>query len=198
MAQNNAVWDVKEMTLFDDITRSDQRPARDNESLFDYCNTSGRHSVDGIRTILETWFQRIPESAQIELRARFRSHTDSQHQSAFFEIYLHELLCCMGFTATPHPNVPGNVRTHPDFVVLQGDMACFYLEATLALPSGDETAENARIAQVYDTLNAMESPNFFLAIRLQALRQHLLLERVYAATSRGGCQILIQIYWGKH
>jgi hypothetical protein len=155
------------MTLFDDITRSDQRLARDNEPLFDYYNTSDRPSVAGIRTILETWFQRMPESAKTELRARFRSHTDSQHQSAFFELYLHELLCCMGFAATLHPNVPGNVRTHPDFVVSQGDISCCYLEATLALPSGNETAENARIAQVYDTLNAMESPSFFLAIRLR-------------------------------
>jgi hypothetical protein len=155
------------MALFDDATRSDQRPARDKEPLFDYYNTSGRRSVEGIRTILETWFQRIPGSAQPELRARFRCQTDSQHQSAFFEIYLHELLCCMGFSVTPHPDLPGDVRTRPDFIVLQGAMPCFYLEATLALPSGNETAENARIAQVYDTLNAMESPNFFLAIRLR-------------------------------
>jgi hypothetical protein len=155
------------MTLFDDITCLDQRPARENEPLFDYYNTSDRPSVAGIRTILETWFQRMPESGKTELRARFRSHTGSQHQSAFFELYLHELLCGMGFTATLHPNVPGNVRTHPDFLVLQDDMPCCYLEATLAVPSGNETAENARIAQVYDTLNAMESPNFFLAIRLR-------------------------------
>jgi hypothetical protein len=172
------------MALFDDVTRSDQRPARDHEPLFDYYNTSGRRSVDGIRTILETWFQRIPESAKTELRARFRSHTDSQHQSAFLEIYLHELLWCMGFPVTPHPNLPGDVRTHPDFIVLLGAMPCFYLEATLALPSGNETAENARIAQVYDTLNAMESPNFFLAIRLRGAPAIPPPERVCAATSR--------------
>ena len=155
------------MTLFDAVTRSDQRLPRDNESLFNYLNTSGRSSVDGIRTTLEAWFQRIPEAGKTDLRARFRSPTDSQHQSAFFEIYLHHLLCCMGFSATPHPNVPGEVRSHPDFLVLKGDKRCFYLEATLALPSGNYTAENARIDQVYDTLNAMKSPNFFLAIRLR-------------------------------
>jgi hypothetical protein len=49
----------------------------------------------------------------------------------------------MGFAVTPHPNVPGHIRTHPDFVVLQGEIPCFYLEATLALPSGNETAKNA-------------------------------------------------------
>ncbi|MDR4489198.1 MAG: hypothetical protein R3B83_16995 [Nitrospirales bacterium] len=155
------------MTLFDFTPRSDQRPARDNEPLFDYYNISGRSSVAEIRAILEAWFQRVPESAKTELRARFRSHTDSQHRSAFFEIYLHELLCRMGFAATLHPNVPGNLGTHPDFVVSQGDMPCCYLEATLALPSVHETAENARIAQVYDTLNRMVSLSFFLAIRLR-------------------------------
>lgn len=155
------------MALFDVVTRSDRRLPRDNEPLFNYLNTSGRSSVDGIRTTLEAWFQRIPEAGKTDLRARFRSPTDSQHQSAFFEIYLHHLLCCMGFSAIPHPNVSGEVGTHPDFVVLKGDKRCFYLEATLALPSGNESAENIRIAQVYDTLNAMESPNFFLAIRLR-------------------------------
>jgi hypothetical protein len=133
------------MILFDDIIRSDQRPPRDNEPLFDYYNTSGRHSVEGIRTILESWFQRIPEAAKAELRARCRSHTDSQHQGAFFELYLHELLCRTGFQAILHPDVPGDVSTHPDFIVLQGDMPCFYLEATVALPSRNATTENARI-----------------------------------------------------
>lgn len=155
------------MTLFDDIARSDQRPARENEPLFNYYNISDRRSVDKVRTILESWFQKYPSSEKAELQARFRSPTDSHHQSAFFEIYLHELLCCLGFSVRPHPNIPGDARTHPDFVVLHGQTPCFYLEATLALPSVKETAANARIDQVYDTLNAMESPNFFLAIRLR-------------------------------
>jgi hypothetical protein len=39
---------------------------------------------------------------------------------------------------------------------------------------------------------------FFWPYGFEALRQHLHPERVYAATSRGGYQILIQMYWDKH
>ena len=84
---------------------------------------------------------------------------------AFFELYLHELLCSMGFEVQVHPNLSGDRKTHPDFLALKDEQPCFYLEATLAGPSAEDMGEKARIDQVYDTLNDMQSPNFFLAIR---------------------------------
>lgn len=154
------------MRLFDDISPSERRFKKYNEPLFDYYNTSGRPSVAALRDLLESWFEQYPDPWKPELRERFRSRTDSQHQSAFFELYLHRLLRCMGFDLDRHPDVSGSTGAHPDYLVRKGNEKFFYLEGTLALPSQDESAENARVTQVYDTLNEMESPNFFLAVRV--------------------------------
>lgn len=83
------------MSLFDTddaIDRSDGGPAAYSESHFSYLNRSGRQDVGVIRTLLEGWFARYPIAHQSELRARFRSVDAVPHHTAFFELYLHELL----------------------------------------------------------------------------------------------------------
>ena len=154
------------MKLFDDITRTEQRPKRENEAVFAYCNISARRAVIAFRDLVEAWFQRYPQEVRKDLRARFRSPIDAQHRGAFFELYLHELLCSMGFECAIHPNMDRGTRTHPDFLISRNGQPCFYLEATSALPSQDETAKERMIAQLYDSLNKTESPNFFVAVEL--------------------------------
>ena len=152
------------MKLFDDVIRTEQRPKKNCEPLFNYYNISARSPVAGIRELLDGWFQRLPESARADIRSRFRSPINSHHHGAFFELYLHELLSSIGFRVTPHPEMPNGILTCPDFVVSKDGQQLFYLEATLVSPSQEETASQARIAQVYDTLNQVKSPNFFLEI----------------------------------
>src|SRR5262249_30077979 len=77
------------------------------------------------------------------------------------------LLCSMGFEIQVHPDLSGGRKTHSDFLALKDGHPCFYLEGTLAHPSDEDMADKARVDQVYDVLNEMRSPNFFLVIRLQ-------------------------------
>lgn len=155
------------MTLFDDVHQRDVRPKRNSESTFEYLNQSGRPPYAVMRGLLEQWYSRIPDTAKTDLRARFRSSTDSQHQGAFFELYIHELLTCCGLRLEVHPEVPGTAK-HPDYVAMRQGERQFYVEATLALPSREEEAADKRAARVYDALNdKVESPNFFLAIRIR-------------------------------
>lgn len=153
------------MKLFDDITRNDNRPAHYAEPSFDYLNQSARPECERMRNLLEQWFGHIPSEVQLELRSRFRDKDDRQHTSAFFELHLHELLFRLGFDTEFHPQMEGE-RTHPDFMVLKGGEPLFYLEATLAALSDTETATEARENQVYDTLNRMKSPNFFIGLKV--------------------------------
>jgi hypothetical protein len=155
------------MRLFDEIERAEPRSKRENEPLFGYYNSSARPCVAALRDQLESWFHRYPEMAKTDLRARFRSRITAQHQGAFFGLYLHELLCLMGFELSIHPDLESTVPTHPDFILSRDGQQLFYLEATLALSSQDEAAKESMIAQVYDTLNKMHSPNFFVAIQVQ-------------------------------
>src|SRR5690242_6834994 len=92
-----------EMPLFDQIVRAERRARRQNEGSFDYMNTSARPGVAAIRELLEVWFERLPESAKADIRARFRSRDEVQHQSAWFELFWHGLLRCSGYDVEVHP-----------------------------------------------------------------------------------------------
>jgi len=151
--------------LFDEINRDYTGPALYAEPRFDYLNRSARLECERIRNRLEQWFKYFPSEAQDELRARFRSKDDRQHLAAFFELYLHELFFKSGFNVEIHPTVSDRT-THPDFKVLKDGKPLFYLEATLAALSDMDTSAKARENQVYDTLNRMDSPNFFIVVKI--------------------------------
>ena len=154
------------MTLFDQMDRVDDAPKDYSEPLFSYWNRSARSDVDALRRMVEMWFLRLPDSGKKRLRGDFRSRMDWQHQAAFFELYLHELLTGIGFQCEPHPEILGEA-THPDFGLSRQNERCFYLEGTLARESESRAAEEARIAQVYDILNDIPPADFFLELRLR-------------------------------
>jgi hypothetical protein len=155
------------MTLFDPGNRSDTRMKGYNEPEFAYLNQSARPSVIALRALLEEWFQYFPADSQLDLCSRFRSADDNQHASAFFELYMHELLRSLGYDVVAHPILPG-VSTHPDFLARHENGCQFYLEVTVAgIPSKAEQGADSRIAQVYDALNQMDSPDFFLHLSVQ-------------------------------
>lgn len=150
------------MTLFDSGERTSTRLKAYKESEFSYLNQSARPSVIALRPLLEGWFDHLPQDARSDLRSRFRSSDDNQHISAFFELYIHELLRKLGYDVTPHPILEG-ISTRPDFFARSTDGYQFYVEVTVAgIPHKTEQGADARIAQVYDVLNQMDSPDFFL------------------------------------
>jgi hypothetical protein len=62
--------------------------------------------------------------------------------------------------------MPDGVGTHPDFLASHGGTPTFYLEATLASESDEENSARRVVEDAYDALNRMNSPDFFLAIRV--------------------------------
>lgn len=155
------------MSLFDQLVRDYYGPALYAEPAFAYLNRSARPSVQKIRDALEDWFSRYSDQYRRDIEGRFRSTDDWQHRAAFFELFLHELLLRLGCRVEIHPTVEG-VSTRPDFLAECLDGNRFFLEAVLATDeSRDETAARARMNAVYDALNRMESPNFFLGIQVR-------------------------------
>lgn len=153
------------MPLFDEFERLDVRPRRQNEGGFAYMNASARPGIDAIRQLLESWFDHLPPDAQADIRGRFRSREETQHESAFFELYWHELLTRCGYELEIHPALP-DVATNPDFLAIRNRVPQFYLEATLAMPPGDPAADR-RFAELHDTLDRMCSPDYFLEIEVR-------------------------------
>jgi hypothetical protein len=171
------------MTLFDDIERTELRVKYDSESEFDYHNISARPGMVAYREIAERWFANYPDAHKRDLRARYRSPAQSDHFAAFFELYLHQLLLACGYEVEVHPTIPRS-RNRPDFFVRNQNGTQCYIEAVLAhAPSKEAEANARRMAIVYDRLNQMHSPNFFVGVHItgaprtpppgKALRQEL-------------------------
>ena len=151
-----------QMSLFDEEIRTETRPRFYNEAIFDYLNYSARASVCAIREMLEGWYAHLPEATKADIRGRFRSGDSVQHQSSFFELFWHEFLLCCGYEVVIHPAL-SDVATNPDFLAIRDGAPQFYLEATLAMPSVNLAADK-RLAALHDTLNRIDSPDYFLSI----------------------------------
>lgn len=154
--------------VFSDPPRIDEEPAAYAEPEFTYLDQSARPEVERIRNVLEAWFSRYPEAGRADLRSRLRSTSDHQHRSAFFELLLHELLSRLRCRVTLHPNPPTGTNRCPDFLVVPERGDPFYLEAVVATDeSAAERAAQARMNAVYDVLGRLDSPHFFIGIRLR-------------------------------
>jgi hypothetical protein len=159
------------MRLFDEGLRTELRHAKKSEPTYSYYNESARPGIVALREMLEHWFDRIPLQAKKDVRARFQSPLEFNHQGAFFELYLHELFTCLGFELQVGP--PAIDRgTRPDFLVSERGVPRFYMEATIAgLSSEADRGTAARKAAVYDAINTIESPNFFFYLQLYGAPQ---------------------------
>src|SRR6266478_755554 len=100
------------MHLFDHIQRTNYEPATHSEDTFSFLNRSASLESESVRDLLESFFRRYPSSESAELKSRFKTQFDS----AFFELYLHELLLRLGCEVTVHPTLKG-IGAKPDFLV---------------------------------------------------------------------------------
>ena len=156
------------IALFDDRPRSDKGPAAYSESDFAYLNRSARNDVVLIRSVLEEWVGRYPAEHRAELITRFRSDDGWQHQSAVFELFLYELLTRLGCRPVIHGETAGGRR--PDFHLTDSENRQTILEATLVTgESKTDQGARQRLRAVYDAINRIDSPNFFVGAEV---RQH--------------------------
>jgi hypothetical protein len=151
------------MKLFDETQRVGNEAAGYAEPNFVYLNRTARNEFVQIRNLLEGWFHRYPGSGQQDLRGRFRSQNNYQHQGAFFELFLHELLLRLNCNVILHPSLDETSKA-PDFLVEPQINQKFYLEAKVTTGiSDDNEAARARENEVYDVLDRLiKSPDYFL------------------------------------
>lgn len=154
------------MPLFDVRNRSHTGPADHAKPTFQWLNCSAEDDVARIRTTFEEWFEHYPEQDRSDLRARFRSSDDAQHEAAAFELLLHEVLRQHGCRIQVHPKTKSGQSGRPDFLAEPPVGEPFYLEATLVTgKSEEERAAERRKAEVYDLLDELDSENFWLRVR---------------------------------
>ncbi len=153
------------VAVFDDMDRSDPSPATHAESHAEFLNRVHTPYWASVRELIERWYSHLPNDALADVRARLRSHDDRQFHAAFWELYLHETLTRSGCLVICHPEVAGTSR-RPDFFVAGTDGE-FYLEARVASEADDKITADRRRNRVYDSLNRLDSPNFFLWVDVE-------------------------------
>jgi hypothetical protein len=94
-----------------------------------------------------------------------RSPLNRQFDAAFWELYLHECLFRLGYSVTLHPQMPGTTR-RPDFLAV-GESQRFIIEARAIVSSDADESADRRIRVIYDALDTIVSPNFFVWIDVQ-------------------------------
>lgn len=143
---------ARELTLFDDIQRTDHRPATRASSSFHFLNRSAWPACHNMRDTLEQWFERYPDSSKNDLRARFRKR-DHNHGPAFFELFLHEVFHRLGLSPVVHPESHRG-RSRPDFAITSSDGGICYVEANVVGLKGF-MAEDQLENEVLDAIDAL-------------------------------------------
>ena len=149
------------MRIFDDSEHNrDGREPTSGLSIFEFVNGDWE-LIDNsaTRDHCQSWFQRIPENShKKDLRESFRSESDSQHDGAFFELFLHELFARLGCDVEFQPEV--QTKT-PDFRLSEGEISVI-VEATVAGRNSNPLKPGPNEQKVLDDLNTLKSPDFSL------------------------------------
>jgi len=107
----------------------------------------------------------MPAEVRADVIARLEAD-NTQHRAAWWEVYLHAALIRAGYQLIPHPEVARSTR-RPDYL-LRGNGFAFYVEARITGHQPTSIAARRRLNAVYDLLNDIDSPNFFLDVDVEA------------------------------
>jgi len=151
--------------LFSTSVRTDNTHKRALETEFAFLDRCSWVAMERVRTFIHQCVERYPVSERAELIARITSGDDRNFRSATFELFLHEYLSRQGFLLTPHPKLPGNESSRPDFKVESQDGSAFYLEAVSASRrDGRNPSGEALIESTLQLLENADHPNFFIEV----------------------------------
>lgn len=161
--QGSSVSELR-LPVFDERERTDASPASHEESSFTFLNRIAGDFWHHARQLIENWCSHLPtQVAYADMRGRLRSRNDSQFNSAFLELYLHEALLRSGHTVEIHPHLESTER-QPDFYA-EKDGVGFYIEAISPGVGKEKASDIARKNRFIDVVNRLDEPDFLLSLR---------------------------------
>lgn len=150
--------------LFSTLVRTDASPRLHSESCYAHVNRRAGPEYDRVRNQIERWAARLVTPAYAEVQGRLQSGDDNDFDSAFFELYVHELLIKSGHTVVPHPTLLGTTK-RPDFLA-SGSSGDVIVEAKVVTEAtNEERARDARLRAFYAAIDErIKSPDYFLSL----------------------------------
>lgn len=148
--------------LFDQIKRSQRNSDERVVSIFQYLNQYGSSAL---LNAVESWFVHYPEEHRHDLRSRFRSDNNDNHDGALFELACHEILRHEGFVPEIHPELPGSSK-RPDFLIRESDKKC-YFEVTVTGTRDGPFELHPNEQGVIDHLNSLTSQDFYIGVEFK-------------------------------
>lgn len=151
--------------LFEENERTDMGPKTYIESDYEFLERSSRSESLKVRGFLNHWVTQLPADEAREVIARIKSGDKKSFESAIFELILFAIMRKLGCSLQIHPDLGNGSTKHPDFLVITPEGDEFYLEAVLASEfNATESAAEKRKNVVLESIESLESPNFFLGI----------------------------------
>ena len=162
MNENNSFFEI-----FPNIKRTELDPKKNFESDYEYLLRSGRDESENVRKLIDDWYSHYPKNEKKRLKIGLNSKNDKNFNQTFYELYIYSLCQQLDYSLIPHPNIC-DVITHPDFLCKNKKGEEFFLEATTSDElSKTDFGQNKMIRSLLDSINEIESPNFFLNVEIK-------------------------------
>ncbi len=151
---------LRDGELFSNRQRDDPSPALHVESTYHFLDRCAKPGCEAIRRLLQRWFEHYPIAHQKALTRRLSA--DDFH-SAFFELFLHEVLRRNQLRPEVDPVLASGLK--PDFLASGPDTRFFMEAAVVTDQSRSKRKREAVRSAVYDIINEIHSPDYFLGIK---------------------------------
>jgi hypothetical protein len=149
--------------LFQPVHRTRTTDKRYNEPVYSFLNTSARPSVERIRQFWEGWFAQYDDSKKGGLAARFQSHDDHTHLSAFLELFAFAVLRNVGCDVQVEPTVR---RKALEFLAtMRARPLTFYTECTATTRRTEDASADAREDDILEAIDKVPTGRFVLGVR---------------------------------
>ncbi len=133
-------------------------------SYYEYHSRCARPACHVVRNLLEAWFKKYPEEYQAKLKSDF-SADDTNFQSAFWELYLHEYLLRLGYLLSIHPDLGEHTQKRPDFLARLDDGSELIVEAVTTSPRRESNlASKNRAATALRVVEEIDHPQFYVLL----------------------------------
>jgi len=153
--------------LFARGPRTDLAARSFNEPAYRFLNRSADPYIADIRQLVAGWLSHVPAEHCTDLRRRLQGKNDSEFESAFWELYLHEAYQRSGYRLTIHPELAGT-HQHPDFLIESGSTR-FYLEAVRASAPAGGVGEYNRLEEARRVLATLGADRYFIDMAAYAI-----------------------------